>query len=126
MYTEWESNGYSSGSYDEIKSISFNSSLISLPFIIFYLMIFSSSFKQIKTTTAKVMNILGVTFSGLVLLIVLLPIVDPGKISFEELAYLLAPYLLIIVSFCIVNLIQLNKESAAYNKTNQLTVDDIE
>jgi len=125
MYSEWENNGYNSGSYDEIKSISFNSSIMSLPFIIFYLIIFSVSFKHIKTNTAKVMNILGLSFSALVFLIVLLPIIDSGKISFEELSYLLIPYLFAIIAFCIVNLIQANKESDAYNNTNQFTVDDL-
>lgn len=126
MYYEWESNGYSSSSYDELYSMSHRSSLISIPFIIFYVLLFSFSFKSIKTSTAKVMNILGVSISGLVFLITLLPVLDLGKISFEELSYLLVPYALAVGAFTIVNFIQLKRENDAYNKSNQFTVDDID
>jgi len=122
MYSDWQ-NGSDSNVYTEIRELSFTSSLISQVFILFYILTFSFSFKYLKTTTSKVMNILGVCFSGIAFLITLLPIVDPGKISFEELSYLLVPFILAMIAFSIVNLIQAYRIRTA--DLNQSTIDDI-
>jgi len=124
-YQHWEDLNYSENTYKKLKILSFNSSLLSLPFIAFYALIFSLTFNSIKTTTSKVINILGISFSGIILLVTLLPVVDPGKISFEELSYLLIPYTLAMLAFSIVNLIQVNRLNKSLMQPNQQTIDDI-
>ena len=77
--------------------------------------------------TAKVISIIGLCVSGLAFIITLLPVGDPGAVSFDEFAPFLIFIQLIMLAFCIVNLIQAvrNENAMASTQANQSIVDDV-
>lgn len=74
--------------------------------------------------TAKVMSIIGLSISGLFLLATLVPIGDPGSASFDEFGPVLILYAIIMLAFCIVNLVQAIRNAAPV-KVNQQVIDDV-
>lgn len=117
---------YDSSRY-ELHGITSEGSTISLLFLAFYIFVYSFTLKNIKRLTAKVMSIIGLCIGGLAFLITLLPIGDPGAISFNEFAPFLIFIQLIMLAFCIVNLVQAvrNDSALAATKSNQTIVDDV-
>ena len=114
-------------SYDygnsELDDITMQGALAGVAFIIFYSLLFSFTLKHIKRTTAKVMSIIGLSLSGIFLLISFVPLSDPGAADFDEFGPALIPYGLVMLAFCIVNLVQAVRNEAA--APQGLVIDEI-
>jgi len=115
---------YNGDAYFRMRDATQRVALCCLPFNAFYILAFSFTFKYIKHITAKVISIIGVSIAGLIFLITLIPATDPGEISFDEFAPLLMIFILIMLGFSIVNLVQANRNNSPA-KTNQQTIDDM-
>jgi len=124
MYDEMMYGNYLGDAYFEMYDATQRAALCALPFITFYILAFSFTFKYIKRTTAKVISIIGVSIAGLILLITLVPAIDPGGVSFDEIGPLLLIFILVMLAFSIVNLVQAVRNNAP-TKTIQQTTDDI-
>lgn len=93
--------------------------LLALGAAIFFVIGYSLTFKRVKTSTAKVMSILGLCFAGLMILVSTLPFIE---LYAFELTYLCAyVFLTLMLAFSIVNLVQ----SVKYKSKQQAGAADI-
>lgn len=118
------SYSYYDDSYYEMREITFQAALVSLLFIAFYILSFSFTLAKIKRMTAKVMSIIGLCLAGIMFLLTLIPVADPGGVSWNEFGPALVIFILIMLAFCIVNLIQASRNEKPH--PNQSVVDDID
>jgi hypothetical protein len=124
MWNEWDYGDYAGDAYYEMRDLSVLGGGLSMLFAAFYTLLFSFTLKHIKRMTAKVISIIGLCFSGIALLVCMLPVGDPGAISFDEFALIPLLYSLIMLAFCIVNLVQASRNSLPL-KSNDLIIDDL-
>lgn len=122
LYSDY-SYGYDYSAYDELDSINMKGGAISMLFCVFYILTFSFTIKNVKTTTAKVMSIIGLSVSGLIFLCCLVPISGEG--DFDEFAAVMYLYGLIMLAFCIVNLVQSVRAGAKTPNTSSAIIDDV-
>ncbi|MBK8925923.1 MAG: hypothetical protein IPM74_08425 [Crocinitomicaceae bacterium] len=123
---------YGDGYYDyydyrrsELSQITMIGGVVSLLFTAFFALTYSFTIAKINRTTAKVMSIIGVCFTGIVFLASFVPVIEPGGISFdEEFGPFLFLYMLIMLAFSIVNLVQAVRNGSKHQVSNY-TVDDI-
>ncbi len=101
-YTNYSSYSYSS-SY---KDLSVEASLWSLVFFLFFIASDLLGLIKIKTRTAKVISIIGLSFSGIFLLWNFAVLFSDGGISFDEVYPGWLLYCLIMLAFSIIGLIQ--------------------
>jgi hypothetical protein len=94
-----------------------------LLFTVFYILLYSFTFKHIRTSTAKVMSIIGLCFSGLVFLVTLFAVANPGAVFFDEYVMIFVGYALIMLAFSIVNLVQATRFKQPVKRTNDV-IDD--
>lgn len=113
---------YNDYAYYEARDLSIVAGLCSLPFIAFFIFVFSFTLKYIKRMTAKVMSIIGLSISGLVFLFTLIPVSGEG--TYDEFAPLLIIFIMIMLAFSIVNLVQAVRNVAPVVK-NDSTIDDL-
>ena len=123
MYTNWDASAFDRY-YAEVVELTLQGAIVSIIFLVFFVVLFSFSIRLIKRTTAKVISIIGLSLTGLVLLLTILPTIDPRKISFDEFGPVLFLFDLVLIAFCIVNLVQAMK-TVAPKKMNEQTIDDI-
>ena len=107
--------------------VTIEGSLVSLLFTLFYVFLNIFNLVKVKTTTSKVMSIIGMSLTGILLLINLLMLVEPGSSSYDEAGVSFAVFSFIMLAFTIVFLVQANiagrKGSVALNPD---TIDDVE
>ena len=80
--------------------------LVSLLFLAAFLVIDIAGLIQVKTTTTRVLSIIGLSFTGIMLLWDLLVLSSPSAISFDEVAAGFCLYALVVLAFSIVGLVQ--------------------
>lgn len=111
-------------SYNEAPRITTEGALITILFMIFYALLYSFTLAKIKTTTAKVMSIIGVSITGIFILWDLAVLASPGGISYDEAGFGFLFYAIIMLAFCIVNLVQASKGSNVME--SEIVLDDVE
>jgi len=121
----WSSYDYNYDSYPDYSSITMEGALVMIPFTIFFVLAYIWNIVKVKTTTAKVMSIIGLSFSLLIILINLLVLAEPGAISFDESGGFFAVYHVINLAFFIVLLVQAVRYENRNNKreTNTEVID---
>ena len=114
---------YSSLSYDSYGSSSYYDSnrdnemtqemgFISLFFLFVYLAVEILTFVKLKTKTMKVLTIIGISFTGIMLLWDALMISSPGGVSFDEVGPVWVLFGIIQLAFCIVGVIHAFRKKA--------------
>jgi hypothetical protein len=123
VYDEWDMGNFYGSAEQELRDITQVAGSACLLFTTFYILLFSFSLKYLKTITAKVMSILGVVLAGIHFLLCLVPAAAPGEIYFDEFGGVPLFFTLIMLAFCIVNLVQASRKRPAL--TNDDTLDSI-
>lgn len=86
--------------------VSFEGALVSLFFFLAFLAIDLMGLLKVKTSTAKVMSIIGLSISGIFLLWNFGVLTSPGAMSFDEVGPAWMLYCMIVLAFSIVGLVQ--------------------
>ena len=102
-YSSYTPYSYSSDSY---SSITEEGGIVSMFFFLFFIFQFIFNLKKVKTTTSKVLSIIGLSFAGIFILWDLLMISDGGSLSFDEVGVGFVLFCLISFSFSIIGLVQ--------------------
>jgi len=112
-------SSYSSyySSYDAGSDLTAEAALIAIFFFLLFITADLLGVLKVKTTTTKVLGIIGMSLSGLMLLWDLLMVSSPSSISFDEVGGVFILYSLVILAFSIVGLIQAVK----YEKSSKVT-----
>jgi hypothetical protein len=98
--------GYSSySSYDYDNNITQEMGFISIFFFLVYLVVEIFTFIKLKTKTMKVLTIIGISFTGIMLLWNALMISSPGGVSFDEVGPAWILFGIIQLAFCIIGTI---------------------
>lgn len=98
---------YSSTSYaSEADDLTMEAGLISLIFFLLFLAIDILGLIKIKTTTTKVLSIIGMSVTGIFILWDFGVLSSPGALSFDEVGIGWLLYCFIMLAFSIVGLIQ--------------------
>lgn len=98
-------SSYSSGSI-RANEATVSAGVASLIFFLFYIAMDILGMIKIKTQTIKVLSIIGLSFSGLMLLWNFSMMANPGSISFDEVGGVWGLYALVMLAFSIVGLVQ--------------------
>lgn len=124
-WSSYDYNDYLNYSYPDYNSITFEAALVMIPFTVFFVLGYIWNIIKVKTVTAKVMSIIGLSFSLLIVLINLLVLVDGGAMSFDESGGFFAVYHVINLAFFIVLLVQAVRYENRNNKreTNTEVID---
>lgn len=124
-WSSYDYNDYLSYSYPDYDSITLEAALVMIPFTIFFILAYIWNIIKVKTTTTKVMSIIGLSFSLLIVLINLMVLAEPGAISFDESGGFFAVYHVINLAFFIVLLVQAVRYENRDNKreTNTEVID---
>jgi len=96
--------------------ITFEAGLVMMLFILFYAALYISNIVKVKTTTTKVMTIIGMSFTFIMLVWDVLMLSSPRGISFHEVGPVFVIWGVINLAFCIVLLVQAVKYSNRQNK----------
>ena len=105
-------NPYSYYSGSSYQDLTFEASLWSLFFFLTFITVDLLGLLKVKTTTTKVLSIIGLCLSGLFLLWNFAVMASPGGLSFNEVSPGWAFYCLVMLAFGIVGLVQ----SVRYHK----------
>ncbi len=124
-WSSYDYDDYLNYSYPDYNSITFEAALVMIPFTVFFVLGYIWNIIKVKTVTAKVMSIIGLSFSLLIVLINLLVLVDGGAMSFDESGGFFAVYHVINLAFFIVLLVQAVRYENRNNKreTNTEVID---
>lgn len=100
-------SSYSSYSYNGSASdLTVEAGAWSLVFILFFIAMNLVGLIKVKTKTSKVLTIIGLSFSGILLFWDFAMIASPGSISFDEVSPAWVFYILMILAFAIIGLVQ--------------------
>lgn len=100
-------SSYSSYSYiGSASDITVEAGVWSLVFILFFIAMNLVGLIKVKTKTSKVLTIIGLSFSGILLFWDFAMIASPGSISFDEVSPAWVFFILMMLAFSIVGLIQ--------------------
>lgn len=107
-YTSYDADAYE----DDANDITQTAGAVSTLFMLISGVVFLLALVRIKTTTMKVIAIIGLSISGLFMLWGFLPMTSPGGVSFSEVgpAFILAG--LTLLAFHIVGVVQAFRASA--------------
>ena len=107
-YTDSYNYGYSSyNPYEGLaEEATTEAAMVSIFFFLFFIATDILGLARVKTTTTKVMGIIGLCFSGLMLMWDFLVLSSPSGLSFDEVGGGFAFYALIVLAFSIVGLVQ--------------------
>ncbi|MDG1428882.1 MAG: hypothetical protein P8H56_11470 [Crocinitomicaceae bacterium] len=105
-YDSYSYPTYSSYSYDYSDGLTTEAGFWSLFFFLCFIAIDILGIMKVKTKTMKVLGIIGLSISGIFLLVNFLVIFDQGAVSFDEVAPAWILYCLIMLAFTIVGLVQ--------------------
>lgn len=103
-------NSYSS--YGSSRETTQQAAIISTIFVLFFTAVQILSILKIKTKTMKVLGIIGTTLSGILIIIGLLVIAEPGSLSYDESGGFWVLYALIMLAFSIVGTIHAFRTSS--------------
>jgi hypothetical protein len=104
---------YSSfSSYDRDNEITQEGGFVGLGFFLFYAVLQILTFAKLKTKTMKVLTIIGISFTGIMILWDALMISSPGGISLDEVGPAWLLYIVIMISFGIVGTIHAFRKKA--------------
>lgn len=100
--------GYGYGSYygGNADELTMQAGLITLLFILFFTFGYIGNLVKVKTTTSKVMSIIGLSLTFIALLVNFVTLADPGGASFDETGGVFIFYGIINLAFFIVLLVQ--------------------
>lgn len=121
---------YSYDSYDFLFSgraadVTMEAATIMLLFMFFYIGAMIANLVKVKTTTTKVMSIIGLSFSLIVLLINLVVLAEPSNLSFDESGGFFILYAILMLGFFIVFLVQaISYDKRSKSKPNSQVLDD--
>ncbi len=121
---------YSYDSYDFLFSwraadMTMEAATIMLFFVFFYVGAMIANLVKIKTTTTKVMSIIGLSFSLIVLLINLVVLAEPSNLSFDESGGFFILYAILMLAFFIVFLVQaVSYDNRSKSKPNSQVLGD--
>lgn len=121
---------YSHDSYDFLFSgravdLTMEAATIMLLFMFFYIGAMIANLVKVKTTTTKVMSIIGLSFSLIVLLINLVVLAEPSNLSFDESGGFFLIYGVICLAFIIIFLVQsVNYDKRSKSKPNSQVLDN--
>lgn len=100
-------SNYSSYSYNGSASdLTVEAGVWSLVFILFFVAMNLIGLIKVKTKTSKVLTIIGLCFSGILLFWNFAMIASPGSISFDEVSPAWVFYILMMLAFAIIGLVQ--------------------
>lgn len=102
---------YSSYS-DSYSDLTFTAGIYSLLFCLFFAAVHILSILKIKTKTMKVLSIIGVSLTGIMLLLAFLAIGSSGGASYDEIGPLFVIYCLVALAFHIVGTIHAFKTNS--------------
>jgi uncharacterized protein YneF (UPF0154 family) len=110
------------------ERVTYRAGITSLFFFLSFIVIDLMGLLKVKTSTMKVMAIIGLSLSGIFLIWNFAVLSNPGAISFDEVAMGYLFYSLIMLAFTIVGLIQsvkyyFRQKSVAVVSGNQATGD---
>lgn len=104
---DYSYSSYSSYSYNGSASdITVEAGVWSLVFILFFIAMNLVGLIKVKTKTSKVLTIIGLSFSGILLFWDFAMIASPGSISFDEVSPAWVFFILMMLAFSIVGLVQ--------------------
>ncbi len=123
-YLSYSYDSYSSYSYGSgiASSLTEEGGMISLFFFLSFIVIDLLGLIKVKTTTMKVMGIIGLSISGIFLLWDFAMISSPGSMSYDEVGIAFLLYCFIMLAFCIVGLIQSVKFAKMQKKGTSASV----
>jgi len=104
--------GYNYSSYSNDKEYTIEAGLISAFFFLFFIALEILTLIKLKTTTMKVLSIIGISITGIMILWDLLMLVDPGGISFNEVSEGWIIFAMIQTAFCIVGTVHAFRKKA--------------
>lgn len=108
------------------REITQEAGAICMLFTLFFIFQLISNLVKVKTTTTKVLAIIGVSLVGIGFLFNLGMLADPGGISFDEGGQIWVLMGLLMLAFSIVFLVQsINVKKPAIGSNNQEIIDDI-
>jgi uncharacterized membrane protein len=93
-------------SYNSLGSITTEAIMVMLVFVLFYTAAYIANLVKVKTTTSKVMAIIGLSFSFIVLITCFGVLAEPRAMSFDESGGVFILYGIINLAFFIVLLVQ--------------------
>ena len=117
-WASWDWGGYSSYYGPSAAELTMEGSLVILVFILYFLFVNIGNIAAVKTTTAKVMGIIGLCLVGLGFLFNLLVMTNPRGASFDEVGPTWVLMGLVMLAFSIVFLVQ----SVRYHKRKNTPV----
>ena len=126
----WASWGFGYDSYGyygpDADDLTIEAGVTMLLFILFFTFAYIGNLVKVKTPAAKVLSIIGLSFTLIVLLIDFLTMGDPGGVSFDESGAFFFIYGIINLAFFIVLLVQAVKfaKRGALNKANSTVLDE--
>lgn len=123
LWSDFSYYSYSSGS--DRADITQEGALVTLLFMLYLLMTCVMNLVKVKTMTSKVMSIIGLSISGLVLLVNVLMLGDPGGASYDETGPVFTLYSIVMLAFSIVFLVQSVKASGTGTQSAPV-IDDID
>lgn len=100
----------------EIREMTMSAGFVIVLFIVYFLVTDILGLTKIKTSTTKVLSILGICFSGFMLLWDMMMISNPGAISFDEVGIVFFLYALIMLAFMIVGVVQSFRYDSYYSR----------
>jgi hypothetical protein len=109
-YDSYGGSSYNYSLYDYDNDITQEMGFISVFFFLVYLTVEILTFVKIKTRTMKVLTIIGISFTGIMLLWDALMISSPGGISFDEVGPAWILFGIIQLAFCIVGMVHAFKK----------------
>lgn len=128
-YDYYFSSGTAYGSYpvygsESYAESSFQAGLVSLLFILFFITTDLLGLIKVKTKTAKVMSIIGLSFGGLFLIMDLAVIAAPTDLPYDDAFPAFFLYALIVLAFSVVGLVQsiifLNRKTPVVAKSSDI------
>jgi hypothetical protein len=99
-------SGYGLYTYDNASALTEEAALISIPFFLLFIATDLLGLVKVKTKTTRAMSIIGLSISGILLLLDLFMMAESGNASFDEVGPVFGLYALVVLAFSIVGLIQ--------------------
>ena len=123
-WADWDWGGYSSYYGPSAKEYTVEASLIILLFLLYFTFVNIANLAKVKTVTAKVMGIIGLSVVGLGLLFNLMVLSSGGGATFDEVGPAWVFLGLIMIAFSIVFLVQSVKQHKMKNQTELTDIID--
>jgi len=124
----WSDYSYDSYSYlysGRAADVTMEAASIMLLFMFFYIGAMIANLVKVKTTTTKVMSIIGLSFSLIILLINLVVLAEPSNLAFDESGGFFIIYGILMLAFFIVFLVQsVTHKNRDQKKVNHQIIDD--